>query len=386
MAEGRLRNRMEAFPEGELREQLPLTPAGKDSPVVLRACRRRCPGVIFVPCALSGRFSAEGSGKEDEMAVTAYCKKCNREVEPGDICPRCGTKLPKTAVHAAWVVERRPVTDWMCWNAVMRWLLPAGLSVLLLALVLEGLSGGMEAVERLFRGSFPATLLMLLCFTILLVALALLLQGRELMDYVVDSRGVHVTRYVPQPTALKLLARLKSPRLLDQVNWEAEAPVLRLEERDLPWREVVRVQLWPEKCYILFYAPAWWLRIPVRCTPFSWEDALVFVRDKLGKKKKVELPVYLRTPAAPKVSAAAPQRRSVPVPVPEEEEDGPAWPPREPEPAAGARRRSRPDPVPEEEDAGTAEEEAAPAEESRAAGTAEETVPSQVGEQMTLDI
>ena len=71
------------------------------------------------------------------MAVTAYCKKCNREVEPGDICPRCGTKLPKTAVHAAWVVERRPVTDWMCWNAVMRWLLPAGLAVLLIGSVLE---------------------------------------------------------------------------------------------------------------------------------------------------------------------------------------------------------------------------------------------------------
>ena len=92
------------------------------------------------------------------MALTAFCKKCNREVEPGDICPRCGTKLPKSAVHAAWVVERVPVRDWMCWNAVLRWLFPAGLAVLILALALEGLSGGPEAVERLFRSDFLLTL------------------------------------------------------------------------------------------------------------------------------------------------------------------------------------------------------------------------------------
>lgn len=228
------------------------------------------------------------------MALTATCKKCNREVEPGDVCPLCGSKLPKTAAHAAWVVERRPAADWMCWNAVMRWLLPAGLAVLVLVLAAEWVSGGAAAVERLFRGSFPLTLLLLMCALTALVFCLLLLQGRELMDYVVDSRGVHATRYLPRPTALKLLARGKSPALMNQVDPESDNPILRLEERDLPWREITRVQLWPEKCYLLFYAPAWWLRIPVRCTPFSWEDALVFVRDKLGRKKAVDLPAHLR--------------------------------------------------------------------------------------------
>ena len=241
------------------------------------------------------------------MALTAYCKKCNREVQPGEICPRCGTKLAKNAVHAAWVVERRPVADWMCWNAVMRWLLPAGMAVLLLVLALEALSGGTEAVERLFRGSFPLTLGLLLAFLLLLVLLALVLQGPELMDYVVDSRGIHVTRYLPEPTPLKLLVRLKSPALT--AGLDPENPVLQLESRDLAWKDVARVQLWPEKCYILFYAPAWWLRIPVRCTPFSWEDALVFVREKLGKKKAVEMPEHLRVQAGKK---PAPARRSGP--------------------------------------------------------------------------
>ena len=66
------------------------------------------------------------------MALTAYCKKCKREVEAAELCPFCGTKLGKTAAHAAWCVERVPVKDWMCWNAVMRLLLPAALAVLLL--------------------------------------------------------------------------------------------------------------------------------------------------------------------------------------------------------------------------------------------------------------
>lgn len=236
------------------------------------------------------------------MALTATCKKCNREVKPGDICPICGTKLPKSATHAAWVVERKPVADWMCWNAILRWLLPAGTVVLALALLLEGVSGGTEAVEKLFLGSFPVTLLLLLGVLLLLVLAALLLQGRELMDYIVDSRGVHATRYLPDPTPLKLLFRLKSPGMMRQVDPAAQPPVLRLDEQNLPWRAVSRVQLWPEKCYILFYAPTWWLRIPVRCTPFSWEDTLFYVRDKLGKKKAVELPEHLRTQTAQKPS------------------------------------------------------------------------------------
>ena len=64
------------------------------------------------------------------MALTAYCKKCAREVEPGERCPYCGSRLGKNAAHAAWCVERTPVRDWMSWNALMRILLPAALFIL----------------------------------------------------------------------------------------------------------------------------------------------------------------------------------------------------------------------------------------------------------------
>ena len=290
------------------------------------------------------------------MALTATCKKCNREVKPGDICPICGTKLPKSAIHAAWVVERKPVADWMCWNAILRWLLPAGTVVLALALLLEGVSGGTEAVEKLFLGSFPVTLLLLLGVLLLLVLAALLLQGRELVDYIVDSRGVHATRYLPDPTPLKLLLRLKSPGMMRQVDPAAQPPVLRLDEQNLPWRAVSRVQLWPEKCYILFYAPTWWLRIPVQCTPFSWEDALFYVRDKLGKKKAVDLPEHLRMQIAAKPST----RRM----ASQNPEPFPSMAAERQEPERGRTAAANPE-APDETD---------------------DTVPASAGEQMTLDL
>ena len=229
------------------------------------------------------------------MALTAYCKKCGREVEPGEVCSRCGTRLGKNAAHAAWCVERRPVADWMCWNSVMRLLLPAALLILLLVLLAEGISGGADAVEEMIASGFPLVVLLLLAGALAVVFAALLLQGKELSDFVVDNRGIHETRYLPNPTKLKLIARLKFP-----VQPLTPDQVVKLSERDLPWKNVARVQLWPEKCMILFYAPGWWLRIPVICTPFSWEDTMGMIREKLGKKKKVRLPRSLAQPAVPK--------------------------------------------------------------------------------------
>ena len=250
------------------------------------------------------------------MALTAYCKKCAREVDAGEICPFCGTRLGKNAAHAAWCVERVPVRDWMCWNTVMRVLLPAALAILLLVLLAEGVAGGIDAVEKLLVSGFPAVLLMLLGVILVLTAAVLVAQGRDLTDYVVDNRGIHEIRYLPNPTPLKLLARLKSPGLVSGEEQAGSVNVLKLGEKDLAWRNVARVQLWPEKCMILYYAPSWWLRIAVVCTPFVWDDVMGLTRDKLGKKRKIRLPASLVIPAEPK----ARQTRPPVSPAPEVEE------------------------------------------------------------------
>jgi len=132
----------------------------------------------------------------------------------------------------------------------------------------------------------------------------------------VDNRGVHEIRYLPNPTPVKLILRLKSPALLREAEQGGGISVLKLGEKDLAWRDVARVQLWPEKCMILYYAPAWWLRIPVSCTPFSWEDVMGLTREKLGRKRKIQLPPSLVIPAEAKVRKS----KAPAAPAPEVEE------------------------------------------------------------------
>ena len=247
------------------------------------------------------------------MALTAYCKKCAREVDAGEICPVCGTRLGKNSAHAAWCMERTPVKDWMCWNALMRILLPAALVILLLVLLSEAIAGGAGAVEKLLVSGFPTVLLILLGAILILAFIALLLQGKELTDYVVDNRGVHEIHYLPEPTPLKLIARLKSPALLRGIQQGSAAPGLKIGEKDLPWKNVARVQLWPEKGMILYYAPSWWMRIALVCSPFSWNDVMALTREKLGRKKKISLPASLTVPVQQRTrSISRPQYEAVP--------------------------------------------------------------------------
>lgn len=248
------------------------------------------------------------------MALTAYCKKCAREVDPGEVCPFCGTRLGKNAAHAAWCVERRPLRDWMSWNAVMRVLLPAALVILLLVLLAEGFSGGIGAVERMLASGFPTVLLILLGTILAITAVMLALQGKELTDYVVDNRGIHETHYLPDPTPLRLITRLRSPALMKQIGESNGSAVLKLGEKHLAWKDVARVQLWPEKCMILYYAPVWWLRIAAVCTPFSWDDVMGLTRVKLGKKRKIRLPSSLVIKAEGKTRRNQTQPVSVPIP------------------------------------------------------------------------
>lgn len=283
------------------------------------------------------------------MARTAYCKRCGKEVDAGEMCPFCGTRLGRNAAHAAWVVERTPVKDWMYWNSVMRLMLPGAASILALVLVLEGLAGGIGAVEQMLANGFPTVLGILLLTALAVTAMILLLQGKELSDFVVDNRGIHETRYLPDPTPLKLILRLKAPGFAGE-----EGRVMKLEERQIAWKDVARVQLWPEKCMVLFYAPKWWLRLPLVCTPFSWDDTMEYIREKLGKKKKVILPPSLRAEAGtPARRRAAPAPAYDPAPAAEQMAMEMV-----PEPAA-------------EETAGETPEEAGMAEEAGSAGEAE---------------
>ena len=260
------------------------------------------------------------------MPRTAYCKKCRTEVPFGPVCPRCGGKLPRSAAHLLWQVEHTPLRDWMSWNAAMRVLLPVLGLVLLLALLLETVSGGARAAERLLLGGFALALTGILLIACVLLLVVFILQGDEVLECEIGSRGLKVTRLLVSPTRMDLIARFRSPALLRQTD--PETGVLRLPAREVGWKEIRRVQLWPEKCTVLLYAPAAWLRLALPCDPFVYGEALDWLQEKLGKNKRVILPQELRREApgsayrsVPAPESAETQLRMEDLPLPPEEPD-----------------------------------------------------------------
>lgn len=238
------------------------------------------------------------------MPLTSYCKKCGQDVPVSSFCPYCRSKLAPNTVRLAWCVDHHPVRDWMCWNAVMRLLLPVMAATILLVILLEAVMGGLDGVAMLLGGGLLVSLTGIMGMVLTVMLLVFILQGDDLLDCVVDARGIHVQKYLPDPTALKLVLRGKSPRMLDAMGDEN---LLLVSSTEIAWKDITRVQLWPEKNMILFYAPKWWMRLALPCTPFTWEDALDCIREKIGKKKAVTLPEICRQ-AAPAKAKAAPKK------------------------------------------------------------------------------
>lgn len=238
------------------------------------------------------------------MPLTSYCKKCGQDVPVSSFCPYCRSKLAPNTVRLAWCVDHHPVRDWMCWNAVMRLLLPVMAATILLVILLEAVMGGLDGVAMLLGGGLLVSLTGIMGMVLTVMLLVFILQGDDLLDCVVDARGIHVQKYLPEPTALKLVLRGKSPRMLDAMGDEN---LLLVSSTEIAWKDITRVQLWPEKNMILFYAPKWWMRLALPCTPFTWEDALDCIREKIGKKKAVTLPEICRQ-AAPAKAKAAPKK------------------------------------------------------------------------------
>ena len=215
------------------------------------------------------------------MPLTCTCKKCALEVPAGSACPGCGRQLPLSAAHLRWERPRVPVLSWLCWNEAARLALPVWLLTVLLALGLAWL-GGVPPAETLPGATGRTLLLMLLAFAVL-TGLALLLRGRDVLRCELDGKGARVTVLLPRPTALKLLLRGQNPARLRETARDVLAP-LEVGSRELAWKELRRVQLWPEKGLVLLYAPRWWLRLGLPCDARSWREAEAYIRPRLGKQ------------------------------------------------------------------------------------------------------
>ena len=236
------------------------------------------------------------------MAMSAYCKKCGRERQPGSVCPVCGGKLG--APRTLWRVSRRPVLSWIAWNTPLRLVLPVLLVVALIMLA-AGMSAGPGALQRFLEGGTPVMLLWMLLGVLLVLFAILLLQGRETLEIAADKSGVTMRVLLPEPTPLRLLAHFRSPRLARDESLRMEYGLL-ADERRVAWKDISRVQLWPEKGMFLLYGPKWWLRMAVPCDETGWQTMSALVTEKVSRKKGAAVPASLRAPSGKKGGGRAP--------------------------------------------------------------------------------
>ena len=210
---------------------------------------------------------------------------------PGPVCPYCGGKLGPP--HELWRIRRRPVLDWMAWNAILRIALPALLLALGIPLAAEAALGGLAGAANLLGGGYLRIAGVLLALLLTAVAALLLLQGTEVAEVAADKSGIEVRILLDRPAAVRLLARMKPPGMMTDESLRMEYGLLVGRQR-VSWKEIRRVQLWPEKALVLCYSPAHWLRLAVPCTAESWTWLIDTIGEKLGRRKDVRLPEALK--------------------------------------------------------------------------------------------
>ncbi len=224
------------------------------------------------------------------MPLTNYCTHCKTEVPPQSVCPHCGKKLAKSGERLSFTVERRPVDDWFHWNAVLRVAVPVLVLVFAAATAFEAATEGSAGVADLLGQGLPGTLIGILFAFVCLTGLALFLQGKETVRYVLDKEGAHAYVYLRSPRRARLYARFLTPGALNAL--QADAPetgpegLSFIRRADLRWADVKRVQFWPQAHTALLYRPRWWQAMVVRADAEDYGQAEGYIRSKTGRRGK----------------------------------------------------------------------------------------------------
>lgn len=229
------------------------------------------------------------------MPKVNYCKSCHCEAPLVEICPYCGKKLTKTNVRIVFESTNRPVSDWFCWSAYLRILLPVWAVVLVLPIVLEFAQKGVNGVARLFQDGFLILALGLLIFFLLLILILLILQGEEIISYIIDKDGLQERCFLYHPKKINITSRFVS----DETVWnlsesEEQQPLegmILVRRTIIPWEKIRKVNCWKMGSIFLVYRPKFWRILTIHCPEGEYQEAEEYIRSKLkSKPKAVVLP------------------------------------------------------------------------------------------------
>jgi hypothetical protein len=222
------------------------------------------------------------------MPMVNYCKKCKAEVHTGERCARCGNRLTKAGERLSGRYQRVPVSDWFCWNAILRVVVPVITIVLGTVVLAEAITEGETGVINVLTHGFLGATLCAFGALLLITLILLLLQGPEEVCCTLNAQGATLDDYVRNPSTLKLYARLTSPSvvLAHTTPAEQESGLFCVGHTALRWDEISRVKYWPETRTILLYKPRFWQAMCIRCDPNAYEETVSFVQGRLLRKKR----------------------------------------------------------------------------------------------------
>ena len=187
-----------------------------------------------------------------------YCKKCKRDSST-QVCEYCGTPLAASPQNTRfkWRHIRTPLGDTPTLLEAVKLLVLTEVSLLLLVFLGELIfSPDKRAAVTMFATSGILPSALIFGFVgIALVCLALALQGREELHFVLDNRGAHVQTWI-KPSRIKCFARFVPYETYNiAVDPEGNQRML-IAETHILWSDVCRMEIRRQACRIDLYRPA----------------------------------------------------------------------------------------------------------------------------------
>jgi len=206
--------------------------------------------------------------------IYSYCKRCKLE-SPGENCRQCGKHAAATAQRDVWSIASVPLADGRTWKSISIALCSVAA---LLAVAIFGLEAVVspDKVARLWTSSLPRLIFLILPLGLMLSFLFLLMQGREVIVYVLDPQGAHLQTW-HQPSRLKSWARLQSADPNANVP-QQDGTVMHLsQERHLMWGDVQAVRYKPRSAAIYLYHTPHLAPMVLKLPPDEYETATRYV-------------------------------------------------------------------------------------------------------------
>lgn len=213
-----------------------------------------------------------------------FCPKCQRQ-NPQPFCSTCNRSLGNPSVRYVWEDSRSAIADVNRLGLLLRVTASAVALTVLVMLVIEYILHGAAAFTTFFKSTgIPAAAIGLGIALVLLGLLALTLQGRESVQYMLDPKGVLKRTWI-EPTRLKCWSRMiRYDRAAFQKNSEGR-PFLLAHEEYLLWADTARYKPAPRAGRITLYRPYAFVFMVLYIPRHEYDGAAEMVAAKLKNKR-----------------------------------------------------------------------------------------------------